>query len=233
MKLSIIIPTLNEEKYLPKLLESIKKQSFKDYEIIVSDARSKDKTREIAKNYECNVVNGGMPSIGRNAGAKIAKGDLFLFLDSDVILPKDFLRNAIYEFEHRSLDISTCNFYPLSTYSTDKSMYKFANELMNYVQYIRPLAPGWCILLKKNIHNKINGFDEKITLAEDYDYIERATKIGKFRVLRKPKLYVSVRRSKKEGRVNLAMKCIKSTFLILVGKKLSNKEMKYEMDYKK
>ena len=49
MKISIIIPTYNEEEYLPKLLESIKSQDFTDYEIIVADAQSDDNTREIAK----------------------------------------------------------------------------------------------------------------------------------------------------------------------------------------
>jgi len=81
--LSIIIPTLNEEKYLPFLLSSIKEQNFKDYEIILSDAGSEDRTIEIAKSYGCRVVKGGLPAKGRNQGARAAAGDLLLFLDSD------------------------------------------------------------------------------------------------------------------------------------------------------
>ncbi len=56
VKLSIIIPTYNEEEYLPKLLYSIKEQNFKDYEIIVADAGSIDKTKEIAESYGCKVI---------------------------------------------------------------------------------------------------------------------------------------------------------------------------------
>jgi len=74
--LSIIIPTLNEENYLPFLLESIKNQDFKDYEIIVADAGSHDKTREIAKNFGCKVVSGGLPAKGRNEGTKFSRGNL-------------------------------------------------------------------------------------------------------------------------------------------------------------
>ena len=88
--LSIIIPTLNEEKYLPPLLDSIKKQDYKDYEVIVADAGSKDKTVEIAKKYGCKVVKGGLLPAGRNRGAEASKGDLLLFLDSDIILPPHF-----------------------------------------------------------------------------------------------------------------------------------------------
>ena len=81
--LSIIIPTKNEEKYLPNLLRSIKKQTFKDYEIIVADNNSKDKTKKIAKRYGCKIVKGGLPGKARNQGAKFAEGDILLFLDSD------------------------------------------------------------------------------------------------------------------------------------------------------
>jgi len=103
-KISIIIPTLNEEKYLPKLLESIKKQDFKDYEVIVADAGSTDNTKKIAKKFKARVVKGGMPGPGRNRGAEAAKGELLFFFDSDVKLPKGFLKKAHDEMEKRFLE---------------------------------------------------------------------------------------------------------------------------------
>jgi glycosyltransferase involved in cell wall biosynthesis len=78
-KISIIIPTKNEETCLPKLLDSIKSQDFPDYEIIIADANSTDKTREIAKSYGCIVVDGGLPAVGRNRGAEVANGEILLF----------------------------------------------------------------------------------------------------------------------------------------------------------
>lgn len=91
--LSIVIPAKNEEIYLPKLLKSIKKQNFCDYEIIVADADSIDRTKEIAQKYRAKVVKGGMPGRGRNAGAKVAKGEVLLFLDADVLLPQIFFKH--------------------------------------------------------------------------------------------------------------------------------------------
>ena len=91
MKLSIVIITKQEQDYLPKLLDSLKQQTFNDFEIIVSDAQSKDNTRKIAKEHNCKIVEGGLPSKGRNNGVKKAKGKYLLFLDADVVLPKDFL----------------------------------------------------------------------------------------------------------------------------------------------
>lgn len=105
--LSIIIPTLNEEKHLAKLLKSIEKQDFKNYEVIISDAGSKDKTLEIAKKYKCKIVKGGSPAQGRNNGAKIAKGERLLFLDADVILPNKIFGKILKEFKKRKLKIAS------------------------------------------------------------------------------------------------------------------------------
>ena len=85
--LSIVIPTFNEEKFLPHLLKSLKEQTFKDFEIIVADNNSTDATRSVAINVGAKVVKGGLPARGRNNGAKVARGEWLLFLDADVILP--------------------------------------------------------------------------------------------------------------------------------------------------
>ena len=90
--LSIIIPTLNEEKSIEKTLQSIKELKDYDYEIIISDGKSKDKTVEIAKKYDAKVIvyEGTIRQTiggGRNLGASIASGDFFVFLDADVTIP--------------------------------------------------------------------------------------------------------------------------------------------------
>jgi glycosyltransferase involved in cell wall biosynthesis len=112
--LSIIIPALNEENYLPRLLDCLKKQSFKNYEIIVADADSRDKTREVAQTFGCKIVKGGLPAKGRNEGTKIARGDIILFLDADALLPEDFLEKTLKEFKERNLDIASFVLNPIS-----------------------------------------------------------------------------------------------------------------------
>ena len=108
MILSIVIPTKNEEKYLPELLQSIRRQNFpaSEYEIIVADNKSKDRTKEIAKQYNCRITKGGLPGPGRNFGAREAKGEILLFLDSDTrLLTKNFLKKSIAEFKKKGIDI--------------------------------------------------------------------------------------------------------------------------------
>ena len=92
--LSVIIPTLNEGMYLPGLLDALNAQTSPPAEIIVADASSRDDTVELARARSAQVVRGGMPAVGRNAGARAATGALFQFFDADVLPPRDFIARA-------------------------------------------------------------------------------------------------------------------------------------------
>ena len=135
--LSIIIPTLNEEDYLPLLLESIKNQSLKDCQIIVADAGSSDTTLDIAKNNNCIIAPGGLPARGRNNGAKIAKGELLFFLDADTVLPDDnFLKKSLSEFDARNLSIASFCLKPIPSKKISSFLLNlFYNNLLPYLLY--------------------------------------------------------------------------------------------------
>ena len=204
--LSIIIPALNEEKYLPLLLKEIKKQNFADdLEIIVADAGSEDKTVEIAKNYGCKIVQGGLPAKGRNEGAKIAQGDIFLFMDADnIYLPENFLKNLLKEFEKRKLDIASFPIYPNGN-GFDKFAYKIYNSFVWSIQRFSAYATN-SVLVRKNIHQKIGGFDEEIKIAEDHFYAKTARKFGKFGFIKTRPVLTSTRRFEKDGRLKTYLK---------------------------
>lgn len=199
-KVSIIIPTLNEEEFLPSLLQSITRQVGCDFEIIVSDNNSSDKTREIAKSFGAKIVEGGLPAKARNNGAKAAKNSIMLFLDADVILPsRNFLRKSLKEFEKNKYGIATCEFYPLSDNLIDKIFHRAANLYIKKIRPIMPHIPGLCIFIRKDIHEKINGFDESLKLAEDHDYARRISKISELGFLKSYPIAVSVRRLERDG----------------------------------
>lgn len=219
LPISIVIPSFNEEKYLPKLLKSIEKQTQPPKEIVIADAFSVDNTRTIAKNFGCKVVIGGLPAQARNNGAKIATQPVLLFLDADVVLPHSFLEETTEEMTKRELDITSCFVSPRSPLKLDHFLHQFANHYMRLTQKFHPHIPGCCIFVKKDIHKKINGFDESIILAEDHDYVRRARKVGKFSYLRSYKIPISVRRLSKEGRVKIALKYIAiELHLIFLGR---------------
>lgn len=221
LSVSIVIPTFNEEKYLPKLLKSIKKQTIQPKEIIVSDAFSTDSTRKIARSFGCKVVDGGLPGKARNCGAQTATQPLLLFLDADVIIPPKFLEKTIEEMMKKDYDIATCYVRAMSPLKIDKILYESLNYYTRLTKKIYPHLAGACIFVKKSLHHKLNGFDESLVLGEEHDYIRRAKKLGKvhYGYLHAYKVSHSVRRQVKEGRMYLSLKYILIEFhLIFIGK---------------
>ncbi len=106
MKISVVIPTYNEEQYLGDCLGALLNGSEKPYEIIVADGYSTDKTRSIARKYGATVVANKRRHAagGRNAGIKRAKGDIIAFIDADCIPDKDWLKEIHKAFEEDDID---------------------------------------------------------------------------------------------------------------------------------
>jgi len=208
---SIIIPALNEENYLPLLLQSIKNQDFKgEYEIIVADAGSIDKTREIAKIFGCKIVKGGLPAKGRNEGVKIAKGDILLFIDADVILPKDFLQKTIKEVSKRNLDVAGFLIFPVAG---EKFIYRLIFQIYNF----------WIS----------KGFDEDIKIGEDHWYVRQASKYGKFGIIKSTKVFASMRRFEKDGLIKTCLKYIFAGIYMLLFGPIKKEFFKYEFNHYK
>lgn len=209
---------MNEEVCLSKLLSSIKEQSFTDYEIIIADHLSSDNTIHIANKYTDIIVDGGLPGVGRNNGAKVATGDIILFLDADVILPKDFLKHSINEFQSRGLGVATVGITPLSNRLIDCFMHDVYNNFVILTANVMPYAPGFCIFVNRTIHNMIGGFNERIRLGEDSEYVQRASRLSVFGILHSERILVSVRRLDEDGRLNVVMKYILSgLYMLLIG----------------
>lgn len=229
LPISIIIPTFNEERYLPRLLTSIQNQTQPPKEVIVADAYSVDTTRKIARSFGCKLIDGGLPATGRNNGAKKATQSILLFLDADVVLPRSFLEETIKEMGRRKLDITTCFVTPRSPVKLDHYLHRFANHYVRLTQKLYPHIPGFCIFVKKEIHDKIAGFDESVILAEDHDYVKRAKKVGKFSYLKCYKIPVSVRRWAEDGRIRVALKYIAiELHLIFLGSKIRRNIINYK-----
>ncbi|MFH1036835.1 MAG: glycosyltransferase [Patescibacteria group bacterium] len=197
--ISIIIPSLNEEKYLPRLLESIRQQIFDEkYETIVADAGSEDKTAIIAADFGCKITDGGdLPAKGKNSGVKIATGDIILFADADTVLPADFLEKATKEFRQRNLGVAS--FYIKPNDKKYNFLYKILFNIPSRItEKFFPQAMN-VIMIKKDIHEKIGGFNGAIRLGEELDYIRRGEKIGRFGVISSVVPYISARRFERDG----------------------------------
>lgn len=227
--ISIVIPTFNEQKFLPSLLESIQAQGVKELEIIVSDNNSSDETREIAQRYGAKLIGGGVPSVARNRGAIEAKGEYILFLDADVTLPKDFLKELIERFEQDYIDICIPALHPSD--ARDKvytTVFAIANTYFKLMEKIKPQGGGACILVTKRLHRRIGGFDETRRRSEDLDYIHRAAGVGRFKCYSDFHVYCSVRRFETEGIATILQKYFRAAVIFFFTGRADDKvEYKY------
>ena len=209
--ISIVIIAYNEEEYIRKLLESIKMQGYPKYEVILVDDHSTDRTKEVAAGFSAQIplsivqkdVRGASRS--RNYGATFAKGEMILFLDADVILPPNFIRENINAFIKQKLSIAAIDFIPITENTIDKRITNMYRIWLKLVQYFNPRGIGFCLFVDKELHNKVL-FDESVIMSEDFDYVRRAVQYGKFRILNVRPLEVSWRRFKKENRILLILK---------------------------
>lgn len=230
--LSIVIPTKNEQRYLPGVLEAIRRQTLQPQEIIVADAHSTDDTRVIAEQHGARVVDGGLPSTGRNRGAKVATGEVIFFFDADVVIQDDqFLEKALAEFHKRGFGIASCNLGVIDGNTYDVFVHKFYNRYARLLGAFHPHAPGFCIFVQRSVHEKIGGFDESIMFCEDHEYAGRAAKISTFGFLDSVKIFVTTRRQERDGRFSMGIKYILAELHLIFLGPIRGDKFKYGFGY--
>ncbi len=199
---SVVIPTLNEERWLPRLLRSLASQTRPPLEVIVSDSGSHDATTDIAADAGCAVVIGPRagPGAGRNLGASSARGDLLLFLDADVELPTaEFLERAVDAFVRSRLVIAGMGFRPLERGLSYRLAFRLIWMAQRCTRPVAVHAGGYALLGRRDLHEHIGGFDETLPICEDDDYCRRMAEHGKFGFLKGVYVMLSARRLQRHG----------------------------------
>jgi glycosyltransferase involved in cell wall biosynthesis len=174
---SVIIPTLNEEKNIVDLLKDIQKQTLQPKEIIVVDATSQDKTVQNAKKFSkvTVIMMSPSPAAQRTAGGKKAKADFLFFLDADVRLPKDFIERVMRLQQQKHFSIA-CPFYvPYKSSPIITGMYYFFDSLFYILQKLQPSGAGSCIITSREAFLYVNGFDKSLRY-DDIAFIRKASK---------------------------------------------------------
>lgn len=209
---SIIIPSLNEAKYLPSLLKDLSLQSFKDFEVIVVDGHSQDATVAKAQAFSpslpsLTLINSIIRNVSsqRNQGVNFAKADWLIFTDADNRLPPYFLQGIKFRIEEQKPKI-------LSVYinlDTTKLEHKALAKLTNlYIQVQKNTLNPYCLesllVINKSTFNQLHGFNDKIKWGEGNDLLRRAAKKKiHLTFCPSPTYTYSTRRLRKEGNLKL------------------------------
>lgn len=202
--ISFVIPTLNEEKRLQSLLNSLKHQTKRGFEIIVVDSSSKDKTVAIAKIFGCRVINTPKGvAISRNIGGSSAKGDILVFLDADTIVED---KNFVKKILETQVALGILVLKPDKNTLGNKIMFSVFGHINTFlIRKFPALAVYTCNLaVKKSVFKKIRGFNANMHLSEDRDFVLRASKYAKPHVIESD-ISVSTRRIEKWGTFNFLM----------------------------
>ncbi len=196
--ISVIIPSLNEEKYIGKTLQSLRRQTFKDYETILVDNHSNDRTREIAKEY-AKVIEDKRKGVGlaRNIGARSAKGKILLFLDADTMASENLLLEYASVFADGEVVAATGPILPLEKTSRFvMASYKFVSVFFVKLSILarRPSVVGANFAVIRSTFDRAGGFDEKLLTYEDWNLSNKLKKYGKIRYVDNALVYTSARR---------------------------------------
>ena len=198
-EISVIIPALNEEKYIPHSLYGLAKQSFRDFETIVVDGGSRDRTRSIVKKSGAKLIVSGRrgASGARNAGAAAAKGRILLFLDADTKPSYGLLKAYHGIFKNDGIVASTGPICPLERASARvKWGYRFVSVYFVKASILvhRPSIVGSNFAVRSDAFRRAGGFNEKFVTYEDWDLSSRLKKYGRIKYGNSAKVYTSVRR---------------------------------------
>ncbi len=234
---SIIIPTLNEEKLLPRLLNSLKNQKNKNFEVIIADGGSSDKTKEKTLTYKDELVMrffiNGKRNVAyqRNFGASMAKGKYLIFLDADTGVSLSFTHNLLKYITREKGLVFIPYSIPDQNDSQSKLIFKIANFLIEFSQTIgKPISAGGNMIWEKCFFESVGGFNEKLYLAEDHNIIQKAYEWGvRAKFIRSVKVKFSLRRVRREGQLAIFYKYLLSTAHVLIKGDIKKKIYKYEM----
>jgi len=205
--ISIIIPTKNEEAYLPKLLMSLKMQNYKNYEVIVIDYMSSDRTVEIAKKFNAKVIKVERPGIGYadHIGVLESKGDIVVKTDADVIFLPNTLCRMIKVFD----TINKLKLYHVAHLYIDGPFF------VNLVAYIADkywrqpwVTLGHFIAFKKDIYGNKVYFNINLNFGEDIDFGRKVYEVYGAKAIYYDKnnfVLTSARRMRKVGLINYAL----------------------------
>lgn len=227
MKISVIIPALNEERTIEECLKSVSEQTCRDFDIILIDPGSTDATAKIAKNYTDKIIHTHTLSPGpaRNLGVRNSDAEIVAFTDADTVVPENWLEIIAKNFSDPRVVAVGGIFKPLNPRLLDKIMFKINSDLWYRFSAIfgfYQLGTPNCAY-RRNIFLNAGGFNERMSMLEDTELSLRIKKYGKVIIDKNLYVYNSTRRFRQEGYFMVFMRYLGAYFNLFTGRLVKGK----------
>jgi glycosyltransferase involved in cell wall biosynthesis len=201
MKISVVMPTYNEEKYIKKCLDSLKDQDYKNYELIVVLNNCTDNTGSIVKKYKgIRIVEEKKKGVtyARQKGTLLATGEVIASVDADSFYPKNWLSQIACNFKKDNI----LGLYGPVYLESDSLFLRFMARYV-YTLFLRissflgkDNAAGINFAFRKDLYDKVNGYTLNLRSAEDIDLANKIGKFGKIKFDRELVVFTSDRKFK-------------------------------------
>jgi glycosyltransferase involved in cell wall biosynthesis len=235
MRISVIIPTLNEEKLIESMLRQFKNEikNHYDIELILSDGGSSDNTVEIASRYVDKILIQDDKltkniSIGRNRGFLRANGDVLVFLNADTRFSDiNAFFNLVRSFYNNNSFVAIAfpvRVFPEEEKLSDKLFHKFYNFYVRILnKFFIGMGRGECHVIKRKVFEKVGGYNETLFAGEDFDLYKRIRKFGRILFAKDNIIYESPRRYRKYGYIKVFFDWAKNAISVVLFRKSISK----------
>ena len=238
---SIVIPALNEERHLPRLLTSLAACGTRPLDVIVVDGRSDDRTVERVEAFrraapdhmQVRCLTSPVRNVAaqRNLGASAARHDILLFLDADTAVESPADLDALIEaFQEGGFVAAGCRLRPLERDPRAILYYDVLYVFHRALARWDPYACGSCIVTTRDTFRRCSGFDPTVRVNEDAHFCRRAARMGRFGIL-PVAIGVSTRRFAKHGYLRMGLTYLRIYLDRVIRGEVRDDRIRYEFGH--
>ncbi|HSK99251.1 MAG TPA: glycosyltransferase [Rubrobacteraceae bacterium] len=224
--LSVIVPTLNEERHVDSLLADVAAQTREPDEVLVVDADSTDETAAVVRRFPFARLLSGEPPVAGTWAAVRRREPFWCFSTRTFGCQRGFFEGLLEDFDRRSLDVACPLYVPYRSTRAVEAFYAVFNLVTRAFQSTLPSGAGHCIALRRDVFRGSRGFDPDLKF-DDIELIRRLSRGRRFGIV-KQRVLVSDRRYREHGVPRMILRYALMALFFALGRYAWANRMEYE-----